>query len=63
MKRRCINCKYGYNPIQSNIRDDFQYCGFGLKDGAVLVGEICPIDGKKLQNLRKDENKMYKNRK
>lgn len=50
MKRRCINCKYGYNPIPGNSCDDFQYCGFGLKDGAVLVGEICPIDGKKLQN-------------
>nr|DAK17575.1 MAG TPA: hypothetical protein [Caudoviricetes sp.] len=53
MKRRCINCKYGYNPIPSNSRDDFQYCGFGLKDGAVLVGEFCPMDGKKLQNLIK----------
>ena len=53
MKRKCINCKYGYTPIPGSSRIDDQCCGFGLKDGAALVGEICPMDGKKLQNLRK----------
>lgn len=46
MKRRCVNCEYGYVGI-----DDVQSCGFGLEDGAAPVGEICPMDGKKLQNL------------
>ena len=53
MKRRCINCKHCYNPIPCSSRIDDQSCCFGLKDGAAPVGEFCPIDGKKLQNLRK----------
>lgn len=53
MKRRCINCAHCYNPIPGSSRIDVQCCGFGLKDGAAPVGEICPMDGKKLQNLRK----------
>lgn len=53
MKRRCIKCVYGYNIILDSIRINIQCCGFGLKDGAAPVGEICPMDGKKLQNLRK----------
>lgn len=53
MKRRCIRCEHGYNPIpiQGSMRIDAQSCGFGLEDGAAPVGEICPMDGKKLQNL------------
>lgn len=57
MKRRCINCKYSYNTTSGNSRVDFQYCDFGLKDGAVLVGKFCPMNGKKLQNLRKGGDK------
>lgn len=45
MKRRCVNCEYGYVGI-----DDVQSCGFGLEDGAAPVGGICPMDGKKLKN-------------
>lgn len=52
MKRRCVKCKYGYNPVLGG-RCDVQSCGFGLKDGAAAVGEFCPMDGKKLQNLKK----------
>lgn len=52
MKRRCVNCKYGYNPVLGS-NCDVQSCGFGLKDGAVPIGKFCPMDGKKLQNLRK----------
>lgn len=52
MKRRCVNCEYCYVGI-----DDIQSCGFGLEDGAAPVGEICPMDGKKLQNLRKGGEK------
>lgn len=51
MKRRCIRCEHGYNPIQGNVRIDAQSCDFGLEEGAAPVGEICPMDGKKLQNL------------
>lgn len=54
MKRRCIRCEHGYNPIKGI---DSQSCGFGLEDGAAPVGEICPMDGKKLQNLRKGGEK------
>ena len=57
MKRKCINCKYGYNPIPGSSCTDVQSCGFGLKDGGAPVGEFCPMDGKKLQNLRKGGEK------
>lgn len=61
MKRRCVNCKHGYNPV-SGSSCDVQSCGFGLKDGAAAVGEFCPMDGKKLQNLRKEgEQNGFKN--
>jgi len=52
VKRRCIRCEHGYNPIpiQGRIRIDAQSCDFGLEDGAAPVGEICPMDGKKLRN-------------
>ena len=55
MKSRCLTCEYGYNPIsiQGSIRLDAIYvqgCSFGLEDGAAPVGEICPMDGKKLKN-------------
>lgn len=58
MKRRCINCAHCYNPIPGSSRIDVQCCGFGLKEGAAPVGEFCPIDGKKLQNLRKNMVKV-----
>ena len=57
MKRRCIKCEYGYNPIPCSSRIDDQSCSFGLKDGAAPVGDFCPIDGKKLQNLIKGGEK------
>ena len=53
MKRRCIKCVYGYNIILDSSRINIQCCGFGVKDGAAPVGEFCPRDGRKLQNLRK----------
>nr|DAV55189.1 MAG TPA: Protein of unknown function (DUF983) [Caudoviricetes sp.] len=54
MKRRCVKCKHGYNPAPGSSCFDVQCCGFGLKGGgAAPVGEFCPMDGKKLQNLRK----------
>lgn len=57
MKRRCLNCEHGYNPISGNERIDNQSCGFGLKEGAAPVGEFCPMDGKLLKNLRKEIKK------
>lgn len=57
MKRRCLNCEHGYNPISGNERIDNQSCGFGLKEGAAPVGEFCPMDGKRLKNLRKEIKK------
>lgn len=57
MKRRCIKCEYGYNPIPGSSRIDDQSCSFGLKDGVAPVGDFCPIDGKKLQNLIKGDDK------
>lgn len=57
MKRKCLNCKYGYTPIPSHERIDSQSCSFGLKNGASPVGEFCPMDGKQLQNFRKGGEK------
>ena len=60
MKRRCIKCEHGYYPIPGSSRIDVQSCGFGLKEGAAPVGKFCPMDGKKLQNLRKEvQNENY----
>lgn len=53
MKRRCLKCEHCYTPMTGNERIDVQSCDFGLKEGAAPVGEFCPMDGKKLQNLRK----------
>lgn len=53
MKRRCIKCVHGYNITLNSIRINIQCCNFGLKYDAVPVGEFCPMDGRKLQNLRK----------
>lgn len=62
MKRRCVECKHGYNPAPGSSRFDAQGCDFGLKDGTAPVGEFCPMDGKKLQDLRKeDEQNGFKN--
>ena len=55
--RAALSIRQCYNPIPGSSRIDVQCCGFGLKDGAVPVGEICPMDGKKLQNLRKGGDK------
>lgn len=57
MKSRCLTCEYGYNPIsiQGIIHLDainVQSCGFGLEDGAAPVGEICPMDEKRLNNCK-----------
>lgn len=57
MKRKCLNCKYGYSPIPSHERIDSQSCTFGLKEGATPVGEYCPMDGKRLHNFRKGGEK------
>lgn len=54
MKRRCIKCEHGYNPIPGSSRIDVQSCNFGLKEGAAPVGKFCPMDGKKLQSLIKE---------
>lgn len=40
-----------------NERIDNQSCDFGLKEGAAPVGEFCPMDGKRLHNLRKGSEK------
>lgn len=53
MKSRCLNCEHCYTPMPGNDRIDNQSCDFGLKDGASPVGEYCPMDGKRLQNVRK----------
>lgn len=53
MKRRRLNCEHCYMPMPGNERIDNQSCCFGLKDGGSPVGEYCPMDGKRLQNLRK----------
>lgn len=57
MKRRCIKCEHGYAPIPGSSRIDVQSCDFGLKEGAAPVGNFCPMDGKKLQILRKGGEK------
>mgnify|MGYP006912659278 FL=1 len=43
--------------MPGNDRIDNQSCDFGLKDGASPVGEYCPMDGKRLYNLRKGDEK------
>jgi hypothetical protein len=57
MKRKCLNCKYGYTPTPGHERNYSQSCSFGLKEGAAPVGEFCPMDGKRLHNLRKGSEK------
>ena len=53
MKKKCLTCEHGYNPFYGYVRgEDLQTCDFGLKDGAAAVGDICPMTGKKLHNLR-----------
>ena len=53
MKKKCLTCEHGYTPVDVYGRcAEVQNCDFGLKDGAAPVGEICPMTGKKLQNVR-----------
>ena len=53
MKKKCLTCEHGYNPAYGyGCGEDLQSCDFGLKDGAAAVGDICPMTGKKLQNVR-----------
>jgi len=53
MKQRCLNCVHGYTPIDGfNCRIDAQSCDYGLHDGAAPVGECCPMDGKKLREVK-----------
>ena len=54
MKRICLTCVHGYNPIEGLVHtgSDIQSCDYGLKDGAAPVGDICPMTGKKLQNVK-----------
>lgn len=53
MKRKCLNCEHGYTPVDGWARTgaDTQSCDFGLTDGAAPVGDICPMTGKRLQNV------------
>ena len=44
-------------PIQESVKMDAQTCSFGLKDGASPVGKFCPMDGKRLHDLRKGGEK------
>ena len=53
MKKKCLTCEHGYNHTYGyGCGEDIQSCDFGLKDGAAPVGDICPMTGKKLQNVR-----------
>ena len=53
MKKKCLTCEHGYTSVDVYGRcAEVQNCDFGLKDGAAPVGEICPMNGKKLQNVR-----------
>ena len=53
MKKKCLTCEHGYNSAYGyGCGEDVQSCDFGLKDGAAAVGDICPMTGKKLQNVR-----------
>ena len=53
MKKKCLTCEHGYTPVDAYGRcAEVQSCDFGLKDGAAAVGDICPMTGKKLQNVR-----------
>ena len=59
MKKKCLTCEHGYTPVDICGRcAELQSCDFGLKDGAAPVGDICPMTGKRLQNVReKDSSK------
>ena len=53
MKKKCLTCEHGYTPVDVYGRcAEVQSCDFGLKDGAAPVGDICPMTGKRLQNIR-----------
>ena len=53
MKRKCLTCEHGYTAVDAYGRcAEVQSCDFGLKDGAAPVGDICPMTGKRLQNVR-----------
>lgn len=53
MKKKCLTCEHGYTSVDVYGRcAEVQNCDFGLKDGAAPVGDICPMTGKKLQNVR-----------
>lgn len=53
----CLTCVHGYTPIYSYGCDQVQSCDFGLKDGAAPVGDICPMTGRKLQNIKEKDGK------
>ena len=56
MKKKCLTCEHGYTPVDVYGRcAEVQSCDFGLKDGAAPVGDICPMTGKRLQNIREKE--------
>lgn len=56
MKKKCLTCEHGYTPVYGyGCGEEVQSCDFGLKDGAAPVGDICPMTGKKLQNVREKE--------
>lgn len=58
MKKKCLNCEHGYTPLYSyGCGEEVQSCDFGLKDGAAPVGDICPMTGKKLQNIKEKNGK------
>ena len=58
MKIKCLTCKHGYTPVYSyGSGEEVQSCDFGLKDGAAPVGDICPMTGRKLQNIKEKDEK------
>lgn len=48
MKRKCLNCSHCFvdgdgDPVS---------CDYGLPDGAMRIGDICPKYHKKIRNFR-----------
>lgn len=52
MKRKCLNCSHCFTDRYG----DPVSCDYGLTDGAMHIGDICPKDLRKIRNFR--ENNM-----
>lgn len=48
MKRKCSNCSHCFVDRDG----DPVSCDYGLPDGAMRIGDICPKDHKKIRNFR-----------